>query len=163
VGRVVLLLPVSPARVDNDLKASVDRIVADENVAVEKPKRPRKKRQAITDASELLASSMLNVEAGVRTMATLPLVTSLVSVTPEHESGVPTDSIAGLNLRTIGTSERFVISSDYSHHSSTNSSRVEADSVIRSAIVPPVMTEAMITSYAVNAPSIPVSESGTKI
>nr|GEW01005.1 hypothetical protein [Tanacetum cinerariifolium] len=164
VRRVVLLLSITPARVDSELEASVDRlfdeggsadeedfatggdqeietelvmgvrIVADENVVAEKPKRPRKKRQAVTDASALLASSMLNVEADVQAVATLPLVTSSVFVTLEHESGVPTDSIAGLNLRTIGASQR-------------------------SAGVLPVMTEAVITSHVVNAPSVPVSKS----
>ncbi|GJZ86628.1 hypothetical protein Tco_0658238, partial [Tanacetum coccineum] len=167
------------------------RIIVDETVVDEKPKSPRKKRQVVTDASgsshlpkklrgdhdtssgaatggkssfvlkELLASSMLNVEAGVASVATLPLVTSSVSTTPEHESGAPTDSITGLNLYTIGASERFVISSDSSHHSSTNASGAEGDSIIRSAVVPLVMTEAVVTSFAINAPSI--LETGTKV
>ncbi|GKC32065.1 hypothetical protein Tco_1039359 [Tanacetum coccineum] len=81
IGRVVPLLPVSPARVDSELEASVDRlfdkggsadqgdstagggqeaktevvtgvrIIADETMVAGKPKRPHKKRQAITDAS----------------------------------------------------------------------------------------------------------------
>ncbi|GJQ99645.1 hypothetical protein Tco_0522630 [Tanacetum coccineum] len=104
---------------------------------------------------------MLNVEAGVAAVATLPLVTSSVSATPEHESGAPTDSITGLNLRTIGAYERFVISLDSFHHSSTNDSGAEGDSIIRSAIVLPVMTEAVVTSHVVNAPS--VLETGTKV
>ncbi|GKF70017.1 hypothetical protein Tco_0203074, partial [Tanacetum coccineum] len=108
-----------------------------------------------------LASSMLNVEVGVTTVATLPMITSLVSATPEHESGVPADSITGLNFRTIGASERFVISSDSSHHSSTNASRYKVDYVIRFSIVPPVMTEVVVTSHAVNVP--PVPEMGTKV
>ncbi|GJW95084.1 hypothetical protein Tco_0174756 [Tanacetum coccineum] len=169
------------------------RFIADENVVTEKPKRPRKKRQVVTDASgsshppkklrgghetssgaaigdkspsvlkELLASSMLNVEVGVTTMATLPMITSLVSATPEHESGVPADSIIGLNLHTIGASERFVIFSDSSHHSSTNASRAEADSVIRYDAVPLVMTEAVITTNVASIPSAPASETGTKV
>ncbi|GKA13535.1 hypothetical protein Tco_0693181 [Tanacetum coccineum] len=223
VGRVVLLLPVAPTCVDSELEASIDRlfdeggsmdhgdsavgggqetkselatgvrIVADENVAVEKPKHPCKKRQAVTDASgsshppkklrgdhetssraaigdkslyvlkELLASSMLNVEAGIQAVTTLPFATSSVSVTPKHESGVHTDSIAGLNLRTIGASKRLVISSYSSYHSSINAFRAEADSFINYVVVPPVMTEAVITSYVVNAPSVLVPESCTKI
>ncbi|GKD52056.1 hypothetical protein Tco_1281032 [Tanacetum coccineum] len=193
VGHVVPLLPVALARADSELEASVDRIIADVTVVAEKPKRPRKKRQAITDASgsfhppkklngdhetssgaatggkypfilkELLASSMLNVKVGVQAMATLPLVTSSVSATPDHENGVPTDSITWLNLCTIGASERFVISSDSSYHSSTNASRAEVGSVIRSAIVPPVMTEAVITSHAANSSSVLVPKTGTKI
>nr|GEW78422.1 hypothetical protein [Tanacetum cinerariifolium] len=218
VGRVVTLLPVAPARLENELEASVERlfdkggsadqvdsaadggqeveigiamgvrIVAEENVVAEIPKRPRKKRQAAMDASgsshppkklrgdyrsfskaaiygkspsalrELLASSMLNVEVGV---VTLPIITSSVSATPEHESGVPADSIIGLNIRTIGASERFVVSLDSSRHSSTHASEAEGDSIIRSAVVPPVITEVVVTSYVVNAPSIP--EMGVKV
>nr|GEU90648.1 hypothetical protein [Tanacetum cinerariifolium] len=110
---------------------------------------------------ELLASNILNVEVGVMTMATLPMVTSSVYATPEHEGGVPTDSITGLNLRTIGAFERFVIFLDSSHYSSINASRAEADSVIRFSIVPPMMTEAVVTSHAVNVPS--VLKTGTKV
>nr|GEV05970.1 putative transposase (putative), gypsy type [Tanacetum cinerariifolium] len=65
---------------------------------------------------ELLASSMLNDEASVTVVVTLPVVTSSVSATPEHKSGAPDDSITGANLLIIGASERFVISSDSSHH-----------------------------------------------
>ncbi|GKA59266.1 hypothetical protein Tco_0758579 [Tanacetum coccineum] len=192
VGRVVPLLPVAPARADSELEASVDRLfneggsadqgdsaasggqetetkivtgvrfVADENVVTEKPKRPRKKRQVVTDASgSSHPPKMLNVEVGVATMATLPMVTSSVSATPKHESGVPADSITGLNLHTTGASERFVISSDSSHHSSTNASGAEVDSVIRSVVVPPIMTKAVVTSHVVNVP--PVPETGTKV
>ncbi|GJU41577.1 hypothetical protein Tco_1194534 [Tanacetum coccineum] len=85
-----------------------------------------------TVLKQLLSSSILNVESGVEAVATLPFVTSSVSATPEHESGAPTDSITGLNLRTIGASERFVISSDSSHHSNTNVPGAEGDSLIRS-------------------------------
>ncbi|GJT48930.1 hypothetical protein Tco_0975087 [Tanacetum coccineum] len=215
VGRVVPLLPVALTHADSELEASVDRLfdeggsvdqgdsaagggqetkteivtgirfVADENVVTEKPKHPRKKRQAVTDASgfshppkklrgdhrtssgaamggkslsvlkELLASSMLNVEVGVATVVTLPMITSSVFATPEHESGVLSDSIIGLNLRTIGASERFVIFSDSSHHSATNASGPEDDLIIRSAAIPSVIAEAVVTSYVVNIPSVP--------
>ncbi|GKD46611.1 hypothetical protein Tco_1271256, partial [Tanacetum coccineum] len=93
--------------------------------------------------------------------SSFPIITSSVSATPEHESGVPADSITGLNIRTIGASERFVISSDSSYHSSTNASGAEADSIVRSDVVPSVMTEAVVTSHVVNVPSI--SETGTKV
>nr|GEX64001.1 DnaJ domain, zinc finger, CCHC-type, tetratricopeptide-like helical domain protein [Tanacetum cinerariifolium] len=116
------------------------KVIVAENVTAEKPKRPRKKRKAVTDASgsshpPKKLRGMLNVEAGVAAVATLPIVTSSVSSTPEHESGAPADSITGLNLHTIGASER-------------------------SAVVPPVMTEAMVTSHAVTV--LLVSETGTK-
>ncbi|GKA15213.1 protein chromatin remodeling 4 [Tanacetum coccineum] len=81
VGRVVLLLPIAPDHADSELEASVEklfdesggadqgdsaagggqeteaeivagvRFVDEENVVAEKPKHPRKKRQAVTDAS----------------------------------------------------------------------------------------------------------------
>ncbi|GJU63912.1 hypothetical protein Tco_1245747 [Tanacetum coccineum] len=165
---VVSLLPVAPTRAESELEASVDRlfdeggsadqggsttcggqdvetelvtgikIIIVENVIVERPKRQRKKRQAVTNASgsshppkklrgdhrtssgaatggkspsvlkELLACSILNVEAGVEAVATLPLVTYSISATQEHESGAPADSITMLNLRTIGLSKRTV-------------------------------------------------------
>ncbi|GKF58794.1 hypothetical protein Tco_0172331, partial [Tanacetum coccineum] len=79
VGHVVLLLPVAPAHAESELEASVERLfdeggsadqgvsaaggghgaeiepstgvrfIAAENVTAERPKRPRKKRQAATD------------------------------------------------------------------------------------------------------------------
>ncbi|GKG07942.1 hypothetical protein Tco_0333774, partial [Tanacetum coccineum] len=61
-----------------------------------------------------------------------------VSATPEHESEYHIDSVTGLKLRTIRASQRFVISSDSSHHSCTNVAEAEVDSLIRSSI--PVMT-----------------------
>nr|GEX15967.1 hypothetical protein [Tanacetum cinerariifolium] len=160
------------------------KIVVAKDVTAEKPKRPRKKRQAITDASglsyppkklrgdyeasgevatigkspsalrELLASSMLYVEAGVAAVVTLPMVTSSVFATPEHKSCAPANSITGANLRTIGASEKFVISSDSSHHSGTNASGAKDDSIIRSDVVPSVMTEAVVTSHAITVSSV---------
>ncbi|GKA58327.1 hypothetical protein Tco_0757515 [Tanacetum coccineum] len=198
VGRVVLLLPVTLARAESDLEESINRlfdeggsanqgdstagggqdaktelvmgvkIIATKNMITERPKRPRKKRQAVTDAScsshppkkligdhrtssgdatsskspsvlkELLASSILNVEASVEVVATLPLVTFSVSVTPEHESGALADSITGLNLRIIDSSKRFV--------------------------APPlVMTGAVITTNIASIPTGPAPKISTKV
>nr|GEX14197.1 ribonuclease H-like domain-containing protein [Tanacetum cinerariifolium] len=144
VGRVVLLLPVAPARAESELEGSVEklfneggnvdqvdfvvgggqeaevgiatgvRIVAEENMATEIPRRPRKKRQAITNAGAV---------------PTLPMVTSLVSATPGNESDAPSDSITGPNVRTIDASER-------------------------SGIVPPVMTKVVVTSHVVDIPLV---------
>ncbi|GJV63346.1 hypothetical protein Tco_1474174 [Tanacetum coccineum] len=149
--------------------------VAAETVVAKKPACYRKKRQAATDASgsthpakklredygtsggiatsgkspsvikELFERSVLNAEIGVAAITTLPFITSSVSATPEREAGDFTDVITGPNVRTIGPSERFAISSDSSHHSSNNASEAEADSVIRS-VDPPVMTEAVTTT-----------------
>ncbi|GKB94698.1 hypothetical protein Tco_0980835 [Tanacetum coccineum] len=111
---------------------------------------------------ELLASSILNVESGVEAVATLPFVTSSVFSILEHESGVPADSITVPNICTIGASERFVISSDSSHHSGTNAFRVEGDSIIRYAVVLPMMTEAVITTHVASIPSALAQKPSTK-
>ncbi|GJT55170.1 hypothetical protein Tco_0990224 [Tanacetum coccineum] len=162
-------------------------------VTAKRPRHQRKKRPAVTDASgsshppkklrgdygtssgaatagkspsvlkELLASNILNAKVGVEAVATLPLVTSLVSTTPGRDGGNPTDSITGLNLRKIGVSQRFVISSYSSHHSTTHTFGAKVDSIIRSAVLPPVMTETVVTSHAVSDPHILVPKMGTKI
>ncbi|GJX93370.1 hypothetical protein Tco_0347956 [Tanacetum coccineum] len=223
VRRVVLLLPVASARAKSELEASVERmfdeggsadqgdfaaggghdsetksvtgvrIIVDENVTAERPKRPRKKRQVVTDTDgsshppnklrggyrtsskaatsgkspsvikELLASIMLNVEVGVAAVATLCMVTSLVSATPEYESGPPTDSNTGLNLHTLGLTERFVISSDSSHYSSTNVIEAGIESFVRYVTPPPVMTKVVITTNVASIPSAPAPETGTKV
>nr|GEV26676.1 hypothetical protein [Tanacetum cinerariifolium] len=133
------------------------------NMTAERPKCPRKKRAAVADASgsshppkKLKGITELLVELLLAVVATLPLVTSSVSATPEHECGYPTDSIIGANLRTIGQAESFVISSYSSHHSSTNAPEPEVDSIIRSTILPSVMTEAVISTSVASAPSVPV-------
>ncbi|GKE22861.1 hypothetical protein Tco_1434373 [Tanacetum coccineum] len=147
--------------------------IAAENVTAQRPKRQRKKRPAVTVGvatggkspsiiKELLASSILNAEAGVTAVATLPFITSSISAIPEREGGYPTDSVTEPNLRTIGPTERFVISLDSSHHSSTNALGAEVDSIIRYVVLPPMMTEAVVTSHATSAPSIPVPETETK-
>nr|GEU54925.1 RNA-directed DNA polymerase, eukaryota [Tanacetum cinerariifolium] len=112
---------------------------------------------------ELLASSILSFEAGVEAVATLPLVTSSIFATPEHESGAPADSITGLNLRTISPSKRFAISSESSHHSITNATDARIDSFIRSVALPPVMTEAVITINIVSILFASAPETGTKV
>ncbi|GJZ58126.1 hypothetical protein Tco_0613620 [Tanacetum coccineum] len=112
---------------------------------------------------QLLASSILNAKSGIEAVATLPFATSSVSATLEHESGVSANSITGLNLRTIGASERFVISLDSSHHSSTNVIGAEDNSIIMSDVVLPVMTKAVITTNVASIPSATAPESGSKV
>ncbi|GKC38051.1 hypothetical protein Tco_1050435, partial [Tanacetum coccineum] len=171
-----------------DIVAGV-RFVDAENVSVEKPKRPQNKRQVAADASgpshppkklrndhgtsgravsaskyptflkQLLASGILNVESGVEAVATLPFVTSSVSATPEHGSGVPADFITSLNLCTVVASARFVISSDSSHHSSINFPGAEGDSIVRSVVVLPVMTKAVTTTHVAIILSVMALES----
>ncbi|GJT56815.1 hypothetical protein Tco_0991869 [Tanacetum coccineum] len=83
----------------------------------------------------LLAGAVLNAEVGVVPIRTLPFMTTSVSTTLECEGGDHTDSVAKLNLRTIGDPQRFVISSDSSHHSGTIVVEAKVDSFIRSSVL----------------------------
>nr|GEX53049.1 hypothetical protein [Tanacetum cinerariifolium] len=107
--------------------------------------------------------TLLNVEAGIKVVATLPFVTSSVSATPKREDDNPTDSVTGANLRAIGPAERFVISLDSSHHSSTHAFEAEVASVIRSVVPFLVITDAVITTAIVGIPSAPILETSTKV
>ncbi|GJR69073.1 hypothetical protein Tco_0015138 [Tanacetum coccineum] len=60
-----------------------------------------KSRSAV---QRLLVGVVLNAEVRGEPIPTLPFVTSFVSATSEHEGGDHTDSVTGLNLRTIGAS-----------------------------------------------------------
>ncbi|GKD57184.1 hypothetical protein Tco_1290571 [Tanacetum coccineum] len=102
---------------------------------------------------------MLNVEVGVAAIPTLPFVTASVSSTPEREAGEHTDSVAEPNLRTIGASQRFVISSDYSHHSGPTVAEAEVDSLARSSV--PLMTTITTVTATVD-PTLVVKEKPTK-
>ncbi|GJW68625.1 hypothetical protein Tco_0123049 [Tanacetum coccineum] len=198
VGRAVPLLPIAPARAASELEASVDKLfdegggvnqgdsatggsndaeiepvtTSEDTTAVtaERPKRHRKKRPAVADASgsshppkKLRGDHRASSGVATGAVATLHFVTSSVSATPEREDDNPTDSVTGANLRTIGPAERFVISTDSSHHSSTHASGAEVASVIRSAVPPPVITKAVITAATAGIPSAPVPETSAKV
>nr|GEU31450.1 hypothetical protein [Tanacetum cinerariifolium] len=159
---VVPLLPVALARAESELEASVEnlfdeggsadlvdfaagggqeaevvittgvRIVAEENVAAERPRRPRKKRQAITKAG---GSSHPPKKLRGATKLLVRMI-FVVNLNPP-------------------------LGSYSSHHSSTHASEAEGDSFIRSDVVPPVMTEAVVTSHVVDIS--PVLEMGIKV
>ncbi|GKB03777.1 gypsy type transposase, partial [Tanacetum coccineum] len=104
-----------------------------------------KSRSAV---QRLLAGAVLNAKVRGELIPTLPFVTSSVSATPGREGGDHTDFVTGPNLRTIGASQRFVISSNCSHHSGTNVAEAEVDYLIRSSI--PVMTIVTIVTSTVD-------------
>ncbi|GKD11808.1 hypothetical protein Tco_1196215, partial [Tanacetum coccineum] len=79
------------------------------------------------------ANSLLNVEAGVKAVATLPFVTSSISATPEREDDNPTDSVTRADLRVIGPAERFIVP-------------------------PPVINKAVITAATTSIPFATVPE-----
>ncbi|GKE92596.1 hypothetical protein Tco_1573691 [Tanacetum coccineum] len=104
----------------------------------ETPSRPSVAGKSRSVVQRLLARAVLNADVRGGAIPTLPFVTSSVSATPEREGGDHTDSMVGHNLRTIGVSQRFVISSDSSHHSGPTIAEAEVDSLARSSI--PLMT-----------------------
>ncbi|GKA11988.1 hypothetical protein Tco_0691534 [Tanacetum coccineum] len=107
----------------------------------------------------LLARAILNDEVRGEPILTLPFVTSSVSATPERENENPTDSVTGPNLRTISAPQRFVISSDSSHHSGANIAKAEVDSIVRSStpIIATVVTATV--DAAATAKETPVKPS----
>ncbi|GJZ78032.1 hypothetical protein Tco_0642704 [Tanacetum coccineum] len=98
---------------------------------------------------------MQNDEVRGAPIPTLPFVMSSVSVTPKHEYEVHTDSVTGLNLQTIGAPQRFVISSDSSHHSGSNIEEAEVDSFARPFVL--LMTVATTVTSTVD-PATTVKE-----
>ncbi|GKG03075.1 hypothetical protein Tco_0310711, partial [Tanacetum coccineum] len=94
-----------------------------------------KSRSAV---QRLLVGAILNDDVRGEAIPTLPFVTSFVSTMPERKGRDHTDSMVGPNLRTISAPQRFVISSDSSHHSGANVAEAEVDSLVRSSIL--VMT-----------------------
>nr|GEY88618.1 hypothetical protein [Tanacetum cinerariifolium]GEZ53314.1 hypothetical protein [Tanacetum cinerariifolium] len=82
----------------------------------------------------LLAGAVRNVEVRGEAIPTLPFVTSSVSATPEREGEGHTDSVTGPNLRAISAPQRFIISSDSSHHSSAIIAEAEVDSFDRPSV-----------------------------
>ncbi|GKE94963.1 hypothetical protein Tco_1579818, partial [Tanacetum coccineum] len=140
IGRMVPLLPVALARAKSELEASVEKLfdeggsteqvdsaaeikfvtaaedTATGSVAAERPKRPRKKRSAATNASgsshppkKLRGDYGTSSEVVIGAIPSLPFVTSSVSATPGREDGAPLGFVTGANLRTIGSAVRSVV------------------------------------------------------
>ncbi|GKF35471.1 hypothetical protein Tco_0108671 [Tanacetum coccineum] len=114
-------------------------------------------RKSLAVLQGLLDSSTLAVEVEVTVAATVPFVTSSVSLTPERKGGGRTDSVTGPNLRTQHPTERFVVLSYSSCHSSSNVAYAEVSSIARSPVpVPPIMTTAVATTIVVDRSSFSV-------
>ncbi|GKA15040.1 hypothetical protein Tco_0694787 [Tanacetum coccineum] len=125
--------------------SEVAEIVAEDVVPLQ-PKH-KKKRKNIVDVGEPShPAKKLRDDHGTpggltvkgEVIPTFPFVTSSMSATPKREEGDHTDSLAKANLRTIGAPQRFVISSNFSHHSGANIAEAEVDSFARTSV--PLMT-----------------------
>ncbi|GKA40192.1 hypothetical protein Tco_0732785 [Tanacetum coccineum] len=156
VGRVVPLLPISPALAESELEASVDKLF-DEGGSGNQLRHPKKRKNIVADAGgpshppkklredHGTLSGASNVEVRGGPIPTLPFVTSSVSTTPEREGGDYTDSVVGTNLQTAGPPQRFIISSDSSHHSGANVVEAKVDSFARPS-VPLMSVSTTVTS-----------------
>ncbi|GKC16683.1 hypothetical protein Tco_1013465 [Tanacetum coccineum] len=140
-------------------------IVSDAGGPSHPPKRLREDHRTLSGASvggksrsavqRLLARAVQNIEVRGEPILTLPFITSSVSATLKREDEGHTDSVTGLNLRTIGAPQRFVISSVSSHHSSVNILEAEVDSFARPSVS--VITAATIVTSTAD-PAIVVKE-----
>ncbi|GJY54041.1 hypothetical protein Tco_0445705 [Tanacetum coccineum] len=114
-------------------------------------------RKSLAVLQGLLDSSTLAVEVEVTAAATVPFVTSSVSLTPERKGGGRTDSVTGPNLRTQHPAERFVVLSYSPCHSSSNVADAEVSSIVRSLVPdPPIMTTVVATTVVADRSSVPV-------
>ncbi|GKB24605.1 hypothetical protein Tco_0864006 [Tanacetum coccineum] len=135
---VEVVAPVQPRR-----QGKRKSVVVDAGEASHPPKKLRKDHgnpggtsvggKSYSAIKRLLAGAVLNAEVRVAAIPTLPFMTESVSSTPKREAGDHTDSVAEPNLRTIGASQRFVISSDSSHHSGPTIAEAEVDYLARSS------------------------------
>ncbi|GJZ10317.1 hypothetical protein Tco_0545076 [Tanacetum coccineum] len=146
-----------------------------ENVAIKKTRGQKKKRYAAADAGEashpakklrsdhgtvsgstiggkspsvlkrLLVGVVLNAKVGIAVVPTWPFITTSISTTPERDIHDHTDSVSGLNLRNVEPSERFVVISDSSHHSSTYATDAEVESCARS-LTPSILVMTNVTT-----------------
>ncbi|GJQ94240.1 hypothetical protein Tco_0005379 [Tanacetum coccineum] len=118
-------------------------------------------RKSLASLQGLLESSTLATEVGVMAMATVPFVTSSVTLKPEREGGGPGDSITRPNLRTQHAFKRFAILIDSSHHSGTNVADDEVTSIVRSFMPPPpVLAVAVTTVVVAGTTSALIQDSG---
>nr|GEU39732.1 hypothetical protein [Tanacetum cinerariifolium] len=148
VGRAVPLPPVAPARAFSELEASIDKlfdegfsgdgqgidvqpVIATTDTIVEdvdplQPRHQRKRKIVVADASRP-SHPPKKLKEDYRALGG--------AFTAEREDKSPADFVTELNLRTIGAPQRFVISSDSSHHSGANIAEAEVDSIIRTDFV----------------------------
>ncbi|GKE06465.1 hypothetical protein Tco_1398483 [Tanacetum coccineum] len=136
------VIPLQPRR-----QGKRKTIVSDAGGPSHPPKRLREDHRTPSRAS--------NAKVRGEPLPTLPFVTSSVSAMPERKDEGHTDSVTGLNLRTISAPQSFVISSDSSHHSGANITEAEVDSFARPSVL--AITAATTVTSTAN-PAVVVKE-----
>nr|GEU30557.1 hypothetical protein [Tanacetum cinerariifolium] len=168
---VMLSWGIRPKSVIVFQNEEVNNVVDEElqDTAADKPEGKKKRRRAAGANGSDYPLKKLRENDGtfgdtnVPATATIPFVISFVTLTLEHEGGGNTDFISGPNLHTHRPSERFVISSEPSHHSSRNAADAEVTSLVRSPVPPPpMMTAAVSTTAIAGATSAQVLREGTE-
>nr|GEW19460.1 hypothetical protein [Tanacetum cinerariifolium] len=158
-GHVIQDEGANIVRIEDEVPATV----------AEKAKGSRKKRKAaggywrksIAALKGLLERNTLPVEVGVTVVATMPFITSYVSLMPEREGDGRTDSVTGPNLRTRHPAKRFVVLSDSPCHSSSNATDAEVSFVVKSLISELyVMTSVVATTVVADTYFVPVPRAG---
>ncbi|GJT50188.1 hypothetical protein Tco_0976345 [Tanacetum coccineum] len=143
----------------------IDIVADDETQAIvsDKPKRLRKKRKAADGASGSgLPPKKLREDHGVSGDASASTARKSLLFF-KLEGGGHGDSIAGPNLRTQLASERFVVLTDFSHHSSTHAADDEVTSIVRSSMPPPlVLTVVVVTTIIADVTSAPAPKASTR-
>nr|GEV07941.1 transposase (putative), gypsy type [Tanacetum cinerariifolium] len=147
VGHTVPLLLVTPDCADNELEASVERLFDKGSNGPVRLKSQMKRKSVAVDAGG--ASHPLKKLRGNHETPSGTSVGASVSTTLEREDEDHMDSVTKPDLCTIGAPKRFVISSDYSHHSGPTIAKAEVDSLVRSST--PVMTTATTVTFTVHS------------
>ncbi|GKE01642.1 hypothetical protein Tco_1389625 [Tanacetum coccineum] len=106
-----------------------------------------------------LVGAVLNAEVRGEPIPALPFITSSVSIRPKREVGDHIDSVTGLNLQTVSAPQRFIISSDSSHHSGANITKAEVDSFARPFVL--ILTSATTVTLT-SGPAAVVQEKTVK-
>nr|GEZ08242.1 hypothetical protein [Tanacetum cinerariifolium] len=100
----------------------------------------RKKRKTKVVDRSRLAGAVHHAEVRGEAVPTLPFVSSSISTTSDRKGGDCTELLAGANLCTLESTQRFVISSDSSDPLGVNIAEAEVDYVVRTFV--PIMTNA---------------------
>ncbi|GJZ66501.1 hypothetical protein Tco_0623197 [Tanacetum coccineum] len=128
-------------------------IVVDEDVQVvvaDKPKGTRRKRKAIGGVSgSNLPPKKLREYHGTFGDAGASTAGKSIAVLQDLLDRSTLAVEVGVTAATTHPAKRFVISSDSSHHYSTNGADVEVTSIVRSSILPPPVMIAIVAATAV--------------
>ncbi|GKE33377.1 hypothetical protein Tco_1452699, partial [Tanacetum coccineum] len=153
IGRVVPLLPVAPARGESELEDSVDKLF-DEGGSDDQVERDDSASggqgvgiQFFSEVAEVVAEDVAPLQPKRQKKQKTVVVDAGEPSYPAKKLRDDYDALTGPSV--VGKSksalQRFVISSDSSHHSGANVAEAEVDSVVRSS-APAIATITTVTA-----------------